>query len=95
MIAAGALHISLRAKPRSKAAKDWVASGARMFQQSTGQAAMVAPAEGLGSFNFWFNFHFRLDFLLVSYAAPNLDRGRLQKAFVENPCLIRALTASM
>ena len=44
MIAAGARHISLKAKPSSKAAKDCVASGAKIFQQSTGQAAIVAPA---------------------------------------------------
>lgn len=43
MIAAGALHISLKAKPTSSAAKDWVASGARMLTASTGAAAIVAP----------------------------------------------------
>ena len=44
MMAAGARHISLRAKPTSSAAKDWLASGARMFATSTGAHAMVAPA---------------------------------------------------
>ena len=43
MMAAGALHISLSAKPTSNAAKDWLASGARMLQTRTGQAAIVAP----------------------------------------------------
>jgi len=44
MMAAGARHISLRANPTSRAAKDWPASGASTLATSTGHAAMVAPA---------------------------------------------------
>ena len=42
--AAGALHVSLNAKPMSKAAKDCWYSGASRLTAMRGEAAMLAPA---------------------------------------------------
>lgn len=45
MMAAGARHISLSANPTSSAPNDCVEVGARMLPTSTGDAAIVAPAQ--------------------------------------------------
>lgn len=42
--AAGALHVSLRAKPTSRAANDCWYSGASKLKAIRGEAAMLAPA---------------------------------------------------
>ena len=64
-IAAGARHISLRAKPNSKKANDWVLSGANKFPTNTGQAAIVAPASQTG---------LAIDFIVALCIPPCIER---------------------